>query len=176
MSSPLRTRTPLHLASPRLTSVSGIRCSMSDAHYQPRPSSSGLRFHTSSFSKSAFTLIELLVVVATVMIILSLIGVLWRNLEERNLKARAQTELARLQAALQDYRGEQGTYPSTLGEISNRLPRTFTSFDASGVPLDPWSNPYWFDRNANGLTYTLFSCGPDCSNTVTEDNISPGRF
>lgn len=119
-------------------------------------------------------MIELLVVVIIAFLLLALFGVLWRNLDERNRKSRAQAQLAYLQNALQDYRNEIGAYPPTLDLITNRLPRTFTTFSTNGAPLDPWDVAYSYVTN--DLTYTLYSCGPDTNETTAADNIYPGRF
>jgi general secretion pathway protein G len=120
-------------------------------------------------------MIELLVVVVIAFTLLALFGVLWRNLDTRNRISRAQTQLAHIQNALQDYRNEMGSYPDSLTKLSNRLPRAFTEFNA-GIPRDPWGSNYYYNYAPNDQVYILFSFGPDANETNTADNICPGRF
>jgi type II secretory pathway pseudopilin PulG len=116
---------------------------------------------------SAFTVIELLVVVAIAFIIFGLSAFIWRHMDERNKISRAQTQLACIQAALQDYRSEKGAYPPDLFYIKDRLPRA--------VSLeDPWGTQYTY--TTNDLVFNLLSCGPDRNPTSIQDNIYPGRF
>lgn len=122
-------------------------------------------------SRSAFTSIELLVVIAVALLIMALMGVVWRNIEDRNKRSTAQAQITDLAAVLQDYFCETGCNPS-LAAISNRLPRTFTSFSTNGIPLDPWGNEYQASANTAGQ-WTVFSCGPT---TNESDNITAGRF
>lgn len=153
-----------HLKSPRNGTTFAVHNIFSHGRYP----ASGRRA-----APSAFTVIELLVVVVIAFIILALFGVLWKRLDTRNKRSAAQTQLAHLQTALQDCKTEVGSYPDSLSDISNRLPRAFSSF-TNGIPLDPWGEGYRY--STHNLTYTLYSLGPDGTNALPEDYITPGHF
>lgn len=124
---------------------------------------------------AAFTAIELLVVLVIAFLLLALMGVVWRNIEDRNKRSTAQTQIADLAAVLQDYFCQQGCNPDSIAGITNRLPRTFTSFSTNGIPLDPWGTEYQVMTNTAGQ-WTVFSCGPDGTASTEDDNIIAGRF
>jgi type II secretory pathway pseudopilin PulG len=126
-------------------------------------------------SSSAFTSIELLVVIAVALLIMALMGVVWRNIEAKNRRSTAQAQIADIAGSLSDYFCEQGCNPNSVAAISNRLPRTFTAFSTNGIPLDPWGNEYQASTNSAGQ-WTVFSCGPDGAASTDDDNIVAGRF
>ena len=121
----------------------------------------------------AFTLLELLSVLAVVSILLALIVGVAKYAENSADRARARTEIEKIQNALQDYMLENGRYPNTNEFVSavftNSLPNGF-QFGAGGA-LDPWNHPYQYKTNSL-LSYTLFSYGIDGTNTRADDIYS----
>lgn len=63
----------------------------------------------------AFTLIEILVVIAIIAILASLILATSGFIQERAGRARAQAEIAAIEAALEAYKGDNGDYPEGNG-------------------------------------------------------------
>jgi general secretion pathway protein G len=117
-----------------------------------------------------FTLVELLVVIIVLGLLVGLVGprLFGRVGQSRIATARAQIEL--LGAALDQYRLDLGTYPSTSEGLEglNRNPTASTKWNGpylkKGVPKDPWGNPYKY-RCCPGQhgDYDLWSEGADGS-------------
>ena len=73
----------------------------------------------SSFRNSAFTIIELLVVIIIIMILAGLVLSISSYVQNKGARARAETEIAAISAALESYKADNGIYPahtSTTGE------------------------------------------------------------
>ena len=119
-----------------------------------------------------FTLIEILVVIIVLGLLAALVGprILGRVSEAKSATARTQIEL--LGVALDNYRLDNGMYPTTeqglqaLQEQPTREPLPLNwrgPYLKKAVPLDPWGRPYIYkspgEHNPSG--YALFSFGRD---------------
>lgn len=119
-----------------------------------------------------FTLIEILVVIIVLGLLAALVGprILGRVSEAKSATARTQIEL--LGVALDNYRLDNGMYPTTeqglqaLQEQPTREPLPLNwrgPYLKKAVPLDPWGRPYTYkspgEHNPSG--YDLFSFGRD---------------
>ena len=119
-----------------------------------------------------FTLIEILVVIIVLGLLAALVGprILGRVSEAKSATARTQVEL--LGVALDNYRLDNGMYPTTeqglqaLQETPTREPLPLNwrgPYLKKAVPLDPWGRPYIYkspgEHNPSG--YDLFSFGRD---------------
>jgi general secretion pathway protein G len=100
-----------------------------------------------------FTLIELLVVIIVLGLLAGLVGpqIVGHVSEAKTATARTQLDL--LGVALDSYRLDNGTYPSTeqgLPALRNRPTRDPVPMNWRGpylrkeVPLDPWGRPYLY--------------------------------
>src|SRR5438874_11949543 len=65
----------------------------------------------SSFRNSAFTIIELLVVIIIIMILAGLVLSISSYVQNKGARARAETEIAAMSAALESYKADNGIYP-----------------------------------------------------------------
>lgn len=129
------------------------------------------RERSGPFVRNGFTLIEVLVVIAVVAVLASLVSpMVFQNVgDAKATSARAQIEILAL--ALDSYRLDSDTYPSTaLGLTSLRVQPA--SGEARGwrgpylrreVPLDPWGRPYVYRSPGvvNTTSYDLLSLGRD---------------
>src|SRR2546423_11901467 len=119
-----------------------------------------------------FTLIEILVVIIVLGLLAALVGprILGRVSEARSATARTQIDLLGL--ALDNYRLDNGVYPTTeqglaaLQEKPSREPLPLNwrgPYLKKAVPLDPWGRPYIYkvpgDHNPSG--YDLSTLGRD---------------
>src|SRR6266478_2105464 len=82
----------------------------------------------SSFSTRAFTLIELVVVLGLILVLTGLVLSTVGYARKKGARARAETEIAAMSAALENYKADNGIYPrsSTTTDpftaVTNRVP------------------------------------------------------
>jgi general secretion pathway protein G len=102
-------------------------------------------------ARLGFTLIEILVVITVIGLLAALVGprILGRVSEAKSATAKAQVEL--LNVALDNYRLDNGSYPSTeqglaaLQEKPTRVPIPLNwrgPYLKRAIPADPWGRPY----------------------------------
>ena len=127
---------------------------------------------TRSESKLGFTLLELVVVIIVLGLLAAIVApqILGRVSDARTTSA--ETQVALFGTALDNYRLDNGAYPTTeqglaaLREKPTRAPIPTNwrgPYLRKDVPLDPWGKPYIYhspgERNASG--YDLLSLGRD---------------
>ncbi len=119
-----------------------------------------------------FTLIEMLVVIIVLGLLAALVGprILGRVSEAKSATARTQIELLGL--ALDNYRLDNGSYPTTeqglaaLQEKPMREPLPLNwrgPYLKKAIPLDPWGRPYLYKSPGEHTPtgYDLFTLGRD---------------
>ena len=119
-----------------------------------------------------FTLIEILVVIIVLGMLAALVGprILGRVSEAKSATARTQIELLGL--GLDNYRLDNGSYPTTeqglaaLNETPTHepLPANWRGpYLRKAIPLDPWGTPYRYRSpgEANPSGYDLSTLGRD---------------
>ena len=126
----------------------------------------------STSRRAGFTLIEILVVIVVLGLLAALVGprILGRVSDAQSASARSQIELLGL--ALDSYRLDNGSYPTTdqgLAALNDkpasepRPPNWRGPYLRKDVPLDPWGRPYVYrspgERNPSG--YDLVTLGHD---------------
>ena len=122
--------------------------------------------------KRGFTLLELVVVIIVLGLLAAIVApqILGRVSDARTTAA--ETQVALFGTALDNYRLDNGAYPTTeqglaaLREKPTRAPIPTNwrgPYLRKDVPLDPWGKPYIYrspgERNASG--YDLLSLGRD---------------
>jgi len=125
-----------------------------------------------TFRPMGFTLIELLVVIIVLGLLAALVGprILGRVSEAKTATARTQIEL--LGTALDNYRLDTGSYPTTeqgldaLQKAPTREPIPLNwrgPYVKRDVPADPWGRPYVFKSPGehNPTSYDLSTLGRD---------------
>jgi general secretion pathway protein G len=126
--------------------------------------------------RSAFTLVELLAVLAIIGILLGLAFGIGAYASRSARRSKAFSQIERLANAVQAALVEDGALPLSLLEITNRLPSGFTYESSTGLPLDPWGNPYEYVHQTNSpYSYFLFSYGPDGVDSNPANDIVLGR-
>jgi general secretion pathway protein G len=122
-------------------------------------------------STRGFTLIELLVVIAVLGLLAGLVGpkIVGHVSEARSTTARTQIDL--LGVALDNYRLDNGSYPTTeqgLAALRERPMREPVPANWRGpylrkaVPVDPWGRPYLYRvESAGGSGFELQTLGRD---------------
>jgi general secretion pathway protein G len=125
-----------------------------------------------SLSRAGLTLLELVVVIIVLGLLAAIVApqILGRVSDARTTAAQTQVEL--FGTALDNYRLDNGAYPSSeqgLAALRERPTRAPIPTNWRGpylrkdVPLDPWGKPYIYrspgERNVSG--YDLMSLGRD---------------
>lgn len=124
----------------------------------------------SNATQSGFTLIEIMVV----MVILGLlVAVVAPNILGRGEEARigiAKTQIRNVGNALDMYKLDNFTYPSTEQGLEALVTKPSGSPEAKNwnkdgylpnVPVDPWKNEYQYVSPGSEGPYDLYSFGPD---------------
>jgi general secretion pathway protein G len=125
-----------------------------------------------SLPRAAFTLIELLVVIIVLGMLAALVGprILGRVSEAKSATAKTQIEM--LGAALDNYKLDNGSYPTSdqgLSALDAKPTRDPVPLDwrgpylKRGLPADPWARAYLYkspgEHNRTG--YDLWTLGRD---------------
>lgn len=130
-----------------------------------------VRPHAIVRRRSAFTLIEILVVIVVIAILATLVAPnIFKHVGEARVST-AKAQMEELTNALDAYRLDTGTYPSTDQGLAalNQLPSIDPPATWKGpylrkaVPLDPWNHPYVyvFPGQQNPMGFDLVSYGAD---------------
>jgi prepilin-type N-terminal cleavage/methylation domain-containing protein len=116
--------------------------------------------HSSFSARRAFTLIELIVVIAVIIILAGLILSTVGYVQKKSARARAETEIAAMSAACENYKADNGIYP-TDASTTQQLDST-ASFDpinyqsASFYLYQQLSGDPTGNRQPSGKSYMVF--------------------
>lgn len=123
---------------------------------------SDLRYKLPSVSLRGFTLIELLVTVAIIGILSSVLLVNLQGFRLRTRDTERKKDLLQLQTALELYRADVGTYPTTANyPACNTALANGATVYMQKIPCDPSGSPTWgsaYQYTSTGNTYTLYAC------------------
>lgn len=118
--------------------------------------------------QSGFSLIELMIVLVILGLIAGIVGPQAMKYLGRGNVQTAKVQIENISAALDMYRLEVGSYPSTseglkaLATAPSGVRGWNGPYLKKGVPLDPWNNDYQYRRpGSNSQPYELFSFGAD---------------
>lgn len=125
-------------------------------------------------SQSGMTLIEIMVVVTILGLIATIVTVnVLGRLDQAKVTA-AMTQIKNLEAGLDEFRRDNGFYPSTEQGLKSliekpsigRVPSTYPRdgyMKGSAVPRDPWGCEFlFFSPGIHGQRYEITSYGADC--------------
>ncbi|MFQ2169768.1 type II secretion system major pseudopilin GspG [Aeromonas veronii] len=118
--------------------------------------------------QGGFTLIELLVVLVILGMLAGLVGPrLFSNVDKSKVKT-AETQVKMLRGALQTYRLDVGSYPTTEQGLSAlmKAPADVPSWQGpyleDQLPKDPWGEDYVYKSPVSNLQgFSLYSLGAD---------------
>ncbi|PVZ67608.1 type II secretion system major pseudopilin GspG [Pelagibaculum spongiae] len=124
-----------------------------------------------NFSRNkGFTLIELMVVVTILAILVGIVAPRILDNPDKARVAAAKTDIANLEQALQLYKLDNFSYPSTDQGLEALVTKAAGSpepknFKSGGymprLPKDPWGNPYLFLSPGEQGEIDVFSYGAD---------------
>lgn len=126
-------------------------------------------------SQRGFTLLELLVVMVIIGLLAGYVGPrFFSQIGKSEVKA-ARAQIDALEKALDQFRLDNGRYPTTEEGLKALVERPSTSSKWSGpylkkaVPLDPWERPYIYRAPGEHGEYDLSSLGKDGQAGGTEE-------
>jgi general secretion pathway protein G len=110
-----------------------------------------------------FTLIELLIVIVILGLLLSLVAPTMFSKVGSSQRKTAMAQMQMLSTALDTYRLDIGDYPENLAELrASTKPGWDGPYLPRELPLDPWGNPYVYERpGEGGQPYVIRSYGKD---------------
>jgi general secretion pathway protein G len=114
-----------------------------------------------------FTLLELLVVMVIIGLLAAYVGPRYFSQVGRSEVRSAQAQIATLRTALDTYRLDTGSYPSTEQGLAALTTRPANSVRWNGpylqraVPPDPWGKPYQYRFPCEHGEFDLLSWGKD---------------
>lgn len=124
-----------------------------------------------------FTLIEVMVVVVILGILAAIVVPRIMDRPDEARKVKAQQDIRALEAALNLYRLDNYTYPTTdqgLEALAQKPvpepPRWKEGGYVDRLPVDPWQHPYQFLNPGTHGAVDIYSMGPD-GQSGTDDDI-----
>ena len=127
---------------------------------------------------SGMTLIEIMVVVTILGMIAAAVTVSVTRQMKKAQVSTAKTQMKSLEEALEHYRLEAGSYPSTEQSLNALVTppagKAGENFPEEGfikkVPKDPWGEEFRYTSpGANGHPYEIVSPGPDRQEGTSDD-------
>lgn len=126
-------------------------------------------------SQRGFTLLELLVVMVIIGLLAGYVGPrFFSQIGKSEVKA-ARAQIDGLEKALDQFRLDNGRYPTTEEGLKALVERPSTTSKWSGpylkkaVPLDPWERPYIYKAPGEHGEFDLSSLGKDGQAGGTEE-------
>lgn len=117
--------------------------------------------------RRGFTLLELLVVMVIIGLLAGYVGPKYFSQIGKSEIKVARAQIDALGKALDQFRLDNGHYPSSEQGLASLVtrpanePRWDGPYLQKGVPADPWSNPYVFVMPGEHNEYDLLSYGKD---------------
>lgn len=115
--------------------------------------------------KKGFTLVEIMIVVALIGILVAIAIPNVLDVTDKGNIARAKSELAALQAALESYYLGAGSYPASLTDLTSAVPNII----GTQLPTDPFvpGADYGYSLSPGVVYYVAWSAGTGGSATAS---------
>lgn len=117
--------------------------------------------------RAGFTLIELLVVMVIISLLAAFVAPRFFGQEKKAKQRGAKGQIALLESALDTYRLDVGSYPTTGQGLTALLekPDGIDNWDGpylrKELPSDPWGNPYVYESPSEHGDFAIISYGAD---------------
>ncbi len=125
-----------------------------------------LHIHKELNNKKGFTLVELLVVMVIIGLLAALVGPRLFPKLGKGKQAAAKAQIELLGQALDQYRLDTGSYPSTEQGLNALVTNPGVEkwegpYLKKGLPVDPWGKPYIYQHPGSNGEYDMLSYGRD---------------
>ncbi|MCR5874057.1 type II secretion system major pseudopilin GspG [Phenylobacterium sp. J426] len=136
-------------------------------------------------SEAGFTLVEVMVVVVIIGLLATVVMINVLPSQDRAMREKARTDVAVLEQALETYRLENLTFPSTEQGLSALVtaPPGLTRPDRyrdggyiRRLPQDPWGNPYQYRYPGERGRFDVYSFGADGRKGGEGDDADIGNW
>jgi len=113
--------------------------------------------------RKGFSLVEVMIVIVIMGLLAGVVTVNVRGYLTKAKQNTARSEIATIVKALDTYYGAYSKYPDNndgigaLTSASDKIPEALLS----GVPVDPWGNPYQYNAPGANGPYDVISYGAD---------------
>lgn len=116
--------------------------------------------------EEGFTLVELMVVIVIIGLLATVVMINVLPSQDKAMITKARADIATLEQAMEMYRLDNFSYPSSLGALVQPPPGTEGSRYRSGgyiksLPSDPWNRPYQLAVPGQTGPFEIFSLGAD---------------
>ena len=112
-----------------------------------------MNFKYKFLNKKGFTLIELLIVISIVGVLSALLMVNFVGVRQRARDAQRKTDMRQIQAALEMFRSDEGSYPDTIPNCPIVTPTSLGSLDCSTTYMQDLPSDPMYDKNKETQTY-----------------------
>ncbi len=135
--------------------------------------SSKLQFKIKNFKKG-FTLIELLVAISIIGVLSGFLLANFVGVRQRARDGVRKSDLRQIQSALELYRSDQGSYPSSpLPGCGSALAAGGTTY-MQKIPCDPSSGAFYiYDSPSGNTTYSIIACLENGNDAQKDATTSP---
>jgi general secretion pathway protein G len=160
---------PFKIALSGVTTLIAMHCAAPSAFKWPSTATSRVRARCLEVGARprGFTLLELLVVIVIIGLLAGLVAPRYFDQVSKSNTKIAKAQIDSLEKALDQYRLDVGSYPTTemgLAALNSRpqnLDRWAGPYLKKAVPLDPWGAPYAYKSPGDHGDYDLSSLGSD---------------
>ncbi len=130
-------------------------------------------------SEEGFTLVELMVVIVIIGLLATVVMINVLPSQDRAMVTKAKADIATLEQAMEMYRLDNLTYPSSSDGLNALVAAPAGLEQASryrpggyirSLPNDPWGRPYQFAAPGKGGPFDIYSLGADGAPGGNEDN------
>ena len=136
-------------------------------------------------NRKGFTLIEIMIVLATLVLLVAMVGPRLLKTQEKADNQIAITQIKNLEQTLDFYKVDNRSYPTTEEGLKALLVKpedearaknwTGPYLQEDALPVDPWGNPYQYEfpptHGGSKDKPNIWSFGPD-GQDATEDDIT----
>lgn len=136
-----------------------------------------------SFNKKGFTLIELLIVIAIIGVLATLLMVNFIGVRQRARDAQRKSDLRQIQSALEIYRSDQSSYPTSITSCTCDGSVCFGAGSGSScspiymqkIPTDPsgssaYNSGSYYYYSSGGASYCIVACLENAGDTQVVDS------